>query len=173
MLLKLIRTYHRVETTGVLYIDNQYFCTTIEPPIGPRTGPIICPTVSVANDPMSCSERSERSFSRRRSARSACCIPEGWYRIDVTLSPRFKRPMPLLRQVPGFEGIRMHAGMNVHNTTGCICVGERWKENQLTKLLIQAQNRHETIYIVIATDYALSRQLSHDADLDSLPSIPD
>ena len=77
------------------------------------------------------------------------CIPKGWYRVDVTMSPKFKRLMPLLRMVPGFEGIRIHAGLDERNTTGCICVCERWKEDTLTKLLLEAQNRHEEIYIEI------------------------
>ena len=37
-------------------------------------------------------------------------IPALTYRVDVTLSPRFKRPLPILLQVPGRTGIRFHRG---------------------------------------------------------------
>ncbi len=150
MLLKLIREYSRVETRGVLYIDDKYFGATIEPPYGTATH---------------LKDRRYPLIGDRKG-----CIPEDWYRVDVTYSPKFKRMMPILRQVPGFEGIRIHAGMNVHNTTGCICVGERSREKELTELLIKAQERDEQIYIAIATEYSLARQLSNNDDLDWYPA---
>lgn len=50
-------------------------------------------------------------------------IPRGRYEIVVTQSKRFKRALPLLLDVPGFEGIRVHAGNTADDTEGCICVG--------------------------------------------------
>ena len=50
-------------------------------------------------------------------------IPVGRYRVTITNSKRFKRPLPLLNMVEGFEGIRIHPG-NVHtDTSGCILTG--------------------------------------------------
>jgi len=37
-------------------------------------------------------------------------IPTGHYRIEVTMSARFKRLLPILVAVPGFEGVRIHPG---------------------------------------------------------------
>ena len=37
-------------------------------------------------------------------------IPALIYGIGVTLSPKFKRLLPVVRQVPGREGIRFHRG---------------------------------------------------------------
>jgi hypothetical protein len=51
------------------------------------------------------------------------CIPRGTYKIIITFSNRFKKELPLLVDVQGFEGIRIHPG-NVHQDThGCLLPG--------------------------------------------------
>ena len=50
-------------------------------------------------------------------------IPKGTYAIDVTMSTRFKRMLPLLLNVPEFDGIRIHPGNTAADTSGCILVG--------------------------------------------------
>lgn len=50
-------------------------------------------------------------------------IPEGTYNVVVTPSNRFKRDLPLVENVPGFEGIRIHPGNSAKDTDGCILVG--------------------------------------------------
>ena len=51
-------------------------------------------------------------------------IPRGTYRIGMTFSGRFQKVMPLLIGVPGFSGIRIHAGNTIDDTDGCILTGE-------------------------------------------------
>lgn len=50
-------------------------------------------------------------------------IPSGIYRMRWTMSNRFKREMLLLENVPGFAGIRIHAGNTDADTEGCILLG--------------------------------------------------
>lgn len=50
-------------------------------------------------------------------------IPAGRYRVRWTWSPTFNRQCPELVDVPGFSGIRIHAGITPEDTQGCLLVG--------------------------------------------------
>ena len=44
------------------------------------------------------------------------------YRVAVTMSPRFKRLLPIVQNVPQRSGIRFHRGTKPEHSTGCILV---------------------------------------------------
>lgn len=78
---------------------------------------------------------------------SDTAIPVGRYRIAITYSPRFRRRMPLLMNVRGFDGIRIHWGNSAADTIGCILVGQ---SRQGTDLLF-SRAAFDPLYLRIET----------------------
>lgn len=86
-------------------------------------------------------------------------IPSGTYRIALTLSHRFGRTLPLLMDVPGFDGIRIHPGNTAKDTEGCILTGVRMGpstvvESRAAFLIVyqriqEALNEGEKVYISV------------------------
>ena len=96
MRLKLERTScGPVCTIGSLLVDGKHECYTLEDVV--RTG--------------------EKVYGQT-------AIPAGVYNVVVTPSNRFKRDLPLLENVPNFQGIRIHPGNTAKDTEGCILVGK-------------------------------------------------
>lgn len=89
-------------TIGRMYLNGEYFCDTLEDAIRP---------VKIPNE---------------------TAIPAGTYKLEVTYSPRFKRNLPLLIDVPNYTGIRIHNGSNKDHTSGCILVGFNTAKGKLT-----------------------------------------
>ena len=109
------------------------------------------------------------------------------YRVQVTMSPKFKRLLPLVQNVPaspksspkgkdfnsdeklpslqggvgGRLGIRFHRGTKPEHSTGCILVPNRAIEKELTDLILKAQNEHEEIILEV-TDFTPGTQYGYD-----------
>ena len=59
-------------------------------------------------------------------------IPSGRYEIRVTLSARFRRQLPILLNVPGYAGVRIHPGNTDANTEGCLLPGKNDRVGQVS-----------------------------------------
>ena len=60
-------------------------------------------------------------------------IPTGTYTIKMTYSPKYKRQMPEVLNVPGYSGIRIHSGNTADDTEGCIVLGRNTKVGMVTE----------------------------------------
>lgn len=54
-------------------------------------------------------------------------IPRGNYKVTMTYSPKYKRVMPQIMNVPGFAGIRIHSGNTAKDSLGCVLLGDNTK----------------------------------------------
>lgn len=56
---------------------------------------------------------------------AANAIPTGLYLVQNSMSPKFKRELPLIWNsgVPSLRGIRIHRGNTAKDSQGCILVG--------------------------------------------------
>lgn len=128
-------------TIGSLYIDDKYFCDTLEDIdrglTNNMTGSYIS-TVKVVDQ---------------------TAIPIGSYKVTITYSNRFQKLLPLINNVKGFSGIRIHSGNTKEDTSGCILVGfntekgkvvnSRVTFNKLFNILQDTLNNGEQVEIKI------------------------
>lgn len=88
------RTFKGPEyTIGKLYIDDNYFCDTLEDTV------------------------------RKVKIAGKTAIPAGSYKVKKTMSPRFKIVLPEILNVPNFTGVRIHSGNTAKDTDGCLLLG--------------------------------------------------
>jgi len=130
MKLKLTRDVFENEfTLGGLEIDGEHFCFTVEDKI------------------------------RFVKIKGITAIPAGKYKVILTFSNRFKKVLPLLMNVPNFEGVRIHSGNTAEDTEGCIIVGKvrtdrgvamsRDAMKELMDMLKEAHTKNENVEIEI------------------------
>lgn len=94
MIVKVKRTFKGPEyTIGKLYIDENYFCDTLEDTV------------------------------RKVKIAGKTAIPTGTYKVKKTYSPRFKTILPEILNVPNFTGVRIHSGNTAKDTDGCLLLG--------------------------------------------------
>lgn len=91
--------YTKKSTRGVLEVDGKFECYTLEDVV------------------------------RDKKIPGETAIPAGTYKVIINLSNRFKRPLPLLLEVPGFEGVRIHPGNTDKDTEGCLLVGQTYAQD--------------------------------------------
>jgi len=72
-------------------------------------------------------------------------IPYGRYEVDWTMSARFKVMMPILLNVVGYSGIRIHKGNTEIDSLGCLLCGTRKLSNRITESTIATNKLYAKI----------------------------
>ena len=114
-------------TIGKLYINNNYFCDTIE------------------DKDRALTQQMDSAAIQKIKVYAQTAIPTGKYQVVMTYSSRFKKIMPLLLNVPGFSGIRIHSGNTANETEGCIITGQ----NKVVGKVINSRVTTSKLYSII------------------------
>ena len=92
-------------TIGELSVNGKFFCYTIED-----------------KDRNLRSDMDIKDIVRLKHY-GITAIPYGLYRVQLTMSNRFKRMLPILFNVKGYEGVRLHRGNTAEDSLGCPILG--------------------------------------------------
>ena len=92
-------------------------------------------------------------------------IPALCYHLAVTMSPKFRRLLPIVQNVPQRSGIRFHVGKVPKHSTGCILLPDRETENHFTNLLLDIQ-AHEEIILEV-NDFRPGTELGYNTPCPS------
>ncbi|HEY9543694.1 MAG TPA: DUF5675 family protein [Prevotella sp.] len=106
--------YKEDYTIGKLYIDGIYFCDTLEDK-----------DRGLKDNDNILSIKAKKVFGKT-------AIPKGTYKVILNESNRFKKILPFIVNVKGFEGIRIHQGNLSNHTEGCILVGRNTIKGMIT-----------------------------------------
>lgn len=127
-------------TEGELYVNGVYFCKTLE-------------------DTNRDLNKNGQFDNNEKKVYGETCVPYGKYKVILSYSPKFKRELPEILEVPDFQGIRIHRGNKISDTLGCVLCGEKVKngylsnstpyEIKLVELFKQAKSRNEESFIEI------------------------
>lgn len=101
-------------TIGNLYIDNVLFSNVLEDPVRGLRQDMTLEEI------------------KKLKVYGETAIPSGRYEVRITMSSRFGRLLPLLLNVPGYEGIRIHPGNTARDTHGCILPGKNDRVGQVS-----------------------------------------
>ena len=93
-------TFTNKSTGGELWLDGKFVCYTLEDV-----------------------DRALERVGQTGKVKGETAIPQGSYIVELTLSQRFKKVLPLSHNVPYFEGVRIHSGNTAADTEGCVLVG--------------------------------------------------
>lgn len=119
-------------TIGKMYIDGIYFADTLE------------------DKDRELKQDMPLEEIKKIKISGETAIPTGKYKVIVNISPKFKRSLPRLINVPGFEGVLIHRGNTPADTAGCILVGENKVKGKVinstpyeSKLVQMLRNQHD------------------------------
>ena len=100
-------------TIGSLFIDGLYVCDTIEDKVRDYN------------------KDGDLDDAGETKIYGETAIPYGIYSVDLTMSPKFKRVLPLVEGVKHFNGIRIHRGNTAGDSAGCILPGENKEKGKV------------------------------------------
>lgn len=133
-------TFTENSTTGSLFVNDKFFCFTLE------------------DKDRGLMQSDSLITIKAKKLWGVTAIPYGTYELIVNKSPKFGRLTPRLLGIKGFDGVLIHRGNNANHSAGCILVGykrgvdsinESTKaETDLLNLLLLHKEEKHTITII-------------------------
>ena len=132
-----LKRIHKEEnyTIGKLYINDKWFCDTIEDKV--RILPPKCKNTTSGSQ-CHCKEK----------IYAQTAIPPGIYKITMEYSPKFKRVLPFLHNVPHFTGILIHPGTDETSSAGCIIIGK----NRVKGKVLESRVTSDTLNTILSQE---------------------
>lgn len=128
MILTLKRIAFRYSyTIGKLYVDGVYVSDTIE------------------DMDRGLDDSMDENEIKARKVYGETAIPYGTYKVSITYSPKYKKMMPLIENVKGFSGIRIHSGNTAKDSLGCIIVGK----NKKVGMVLDSRETYNRLFNII------------------------
>lgn len=133
MLIDIFRKYKKADyTIGIVTVDGERFSNSLED------------TDRGLNNTMTPNE------IKCKKIYGQTAIPTGQYEVIFTYSVKFKKEMPLLLNVPGFEGVRVHNGNLPSETYGCILIGDNTAKGCVTNSRVKTQLLYDKMRFAIS-----------------------
>lgn len=120
------KVYTTRSTIGDLTVDGKFLCHILEDPVRPE------------------------------KIKGLTAITAGTYQIIISWSPRFRQRMPLLENVPGFEGIRIHPGNTPADTEGCLLPGR----TRATDRVNASRDAYQELFRLLDAQLTAGRKLA-------------
>jgi len=136
---KLLRIPEKELTTGFLFFHDKHLCDTLEDIVRDR------------NADGDLDDEDEGKVYGETD------IPYGTYELKATWSPKFKKIMTLICDVPSFTGVRIHWGATIKQSEGCLLVGlqdgdrliNTGMTDKITTIVQELEARGEKVYLEI------------------------
>lgn len=133
MLIDIFRKYKKADyTIGIVSIDGVRFSNSLED------------TDRGLNNTMTPNE------IKCKKIYGQTAIPTGQYEVIFNYSVKYKKEMPLILNVPGFEGIRIHSGNTAQDSCGCILIGDNTAKGCLTNSRVKTQLLYDKMRFAIS-----------------------
>jgi len=114
MKIKVVReTKNDICTIGSLFINGEFFCYTLE------------------DKDRGLKQTDSLLFINAKKIFGLTAIPSGTYKLIVNQSPKFKRMLPRILDIKGFDGVLIHRGNTADHSLGCLLVGYKKGENSI------------------------------------------
>lgn len=99
--------FNKTYTMSRVYVDGEFFSFALEP-----------------YDASITKETPVEDIKELKEKNGKIAVGLGEYELVYTWSNKYKKMLPLVKDTPGFSGVRIHSGNTSDDTRACLCPGK-------------------------------------------------